>query len=97
MTLYWDREGIVACPQHAPLHDQLLFRLQGWREITRGTVISGGLKCHTCAGIEIKRTKRHRAANDLYRHIHQQVARARGHSRRDPIEAPLFEKEQPNA
>ena len=34
MTLYWDREGRVACGDHAPLKNPEAWRLQNWKPIS---------------------------------------------------------------
>ena len=93
MTLFWDRMGVVACPQHAPPPGTPVWRAQGWREISPGTIRSGKLRCLTCDR-PTRAELRMAAANALYARVNKDIARGRGWSRRDPIEAPLFTEEQ---
>ena len=95
MTLYWDREGRVACGDHAPLKNPEAWRLQNWKPITPSTAAGAGMKCRVCGARAEAVQKKHKAVNKFYAGIHKDFARARGFSKTDPIDAPLFAERKP--
>jgi len=50
-VLYWSRDGIVACADHAPRPADPSHRLEDWRQVTHGRWY---LQCQICHGTPIR-------------------------------------------
>jgi len=95
MSLYWDRAGVIACNDHAPLRDKVRWLAENWKEITPATAAGAGMKCAVCGRRAEAVQKKRRAVMAVYTQVNKDLCRARGWSRRDPTDAPLFAERKP--